>query len=144
MKNLSDINSSIRDLRIILRNSNERQSAFELSEIIKDTTDARAFIFLLDRFDTDKELTRETIEDLIEHTYNFNGLIIEHIQKIQSKETFDIDRFITFKNLKILLLIALFLGVTWGVANSKTILATVLNQVGIKIVEKDIVEDKDK
>lgn len=147
MNRLKGLNSSINELRIILRNSNERQSAYELNEIIKDTKDARSFIFLLDRFDTDKEITRETIEDLIECTYDFNSLVIEHIDKLHSttkKSNFNIDGILTWKSFKLALAAAILVGVINGVSNSDRLLKSALNYVGIQIVKDEPIEKDDK
>lgn len=150
MKKLIDINSNIKNLRLVLKNSNDRQTAFELNEIISNTKDARAFIFLLDRFDTDKELTRETIEDLIEHTYDFNDLVIEHIAKSEDN-VLCIEKFLNWKTFKIVIAGAVFIGVIMGVSKSDKLLKASLEYVGIKVVEipkkeaeKETAKGKDK
>lgn len=135
MNKLSEINSNIKDLRIVLKSSNDRQSVYEISEIIKDAKDARAFIFLLDRFDTERELTRETVEELIEHTYDFNKLVIEHISKIQDTDKNSILEKLDIKLIKAVLIVSISLGVVYGVSNSEILLRSVLKYVGIEIVD---------
>jgi len=142
MDKLKDINTSIDNLRVVLRSSNERATAYELNEIIKDTKDARSFIFLLDRFDTEKEITRETIEDLIECTYDFNGLVIEHIEKLNNCSgvkgvSFDIEKWLTWKHFKAAFFVAVFVGVISGVSHSEKLISSALSYVGIQIIKDD-------
>ena len=143
MEKLKTINTNINNLRIAHKHSNDRSSHFELNEIIKDTKDARAFIFLLDRFDTDKAITRETLEDLIENTYDFNDILIEFIYK-KPKSKFNIDNYVTFKNIKMALLGSIFIGVIYGVSQSDKLLTSVLNYVGIEVLNDKAITTSQK
>lgn len=135
MKVLKDVNNNIKNLRLALRDSNANTSILEITDILSSTEEARSFIYLLDKIDTERELTREILEELISNTHEFNELIIDDIIVIKNQKLINIDKWINAKNLKVLIIVAVLIGIVMGISESETILLAILKQFGFNIID---------
>lgn len=131
MERLKIINNDIKKLKLILRNSNVNSSILELTDILSSTEEARSFIYLLDKIDTDKELTREILEDLIEYTHEFNSQIILHMELENSRKILSFDRWINFSNFKTLVILSVMAGIILGISGSDSLITMILSYFGI-------------
>lgn len=131
MERLKIINNDIKKLKLILRNSNVNSSILELTDILSSTEEARSFIYLLDKIDTDKELTREILEDLIEYTHEFNSQIILHMELENSRKILSFDRWINFSNFKTLVILSVMSGIILGISGSDSLITMILSYFGI-------------
>jgi len=87
---------------------------------------------LLDRFETDKELTRLTLEDLIEFTGNFNSNIIDKIS-FSTKPNKKHKAYFSIENIKVIAAVCVALGIIVGIARSEYLIEGILSYYGIKI-----------
>lgn len=136
-------NAEIKNLKVVLRSSQTSRyhSVIQLDNVLSSTTDRKAFIYLLDMFDTEKELTKELLEDLIDHTVEFNELLIEiiRIDLVKGHEGLS-DKLLQFfqvKNLKNIIVLAIFIGLVISVSNSEDLSANILKYIGISIVKDE-------
>ena len=133
MERLKEINENIKNLRVVLKGKS-KSSVIELSKILSDIQDARAFIYLLDKIDTERELTTETLENLIENTHIFNNMVIEQIKIIseEKEELSTVDRIFTWNNVKILVIIAVILGLFVSISTNDKLAESILDHYGVK------------
>ena len=134
MEDLKKLNDNIKDLRIRLRTENINSSSdlISLKDMVKDPEDYMAFVFLLDRFETDKELTRLTLEDLIEFTGNFNSNLLDRIS-FSTKPNRKHKTYFSMENIKVIAAMCVALGLIVGIARSEYLIEGILSYYGIKI-----------
>ena len=124
---LLERNKVIHELRAKVKRSTS-SSLLELSNMLNDSKDSRALVFLIDKINTDKEINKEILEDILDSMYEFNEEIIFLLEKKDLK----FPKIFTFENIKILLLISVLIGVIFGVAGSDAVLLKILALLGVK------------
>lgn len=83
MEDIKKINQLIINLRESLKDM-ERMSHTEYAEIVNQTSsDKHNIAFLIDRFDTDKEIIREILEDFVDNVYEHNRLVISKLEVLE-------------------------------------------------------------
>lgn len=98
------------------------KSFIEMDNIFSNTKDKKAFIYLFDSIETEKEITREILEGLIENIIEINTDYI-NILETNSTNNLDIMKIINnifrVENAKGLIILALTLGIFITVINSE-------------------------
>lgn len=163
MGNLQELNNNIRNLRESLKEY-DKISAKELNTIISDSTHAKEMIFLLDRIETDRSLTQEILSDLIDFSYEFNTHLLfrldkniyfkeienSEVKRIEEIEFGYLDIFsspsrtikfiskevLTIENLKALIILAIVVGITFGVEKSNLINSLINSNIIAKTKEE--------
>lgn len=137
-------NESIKGLKQILKQS-PKQSLLELDNILSNVQDRKAFIFLLDLHETEKEIARELLEEFIDVTFDINNDIIDklfelsEVQVAIKNEDNLVDKFFiffSFKNIKGLLVFSLVMGIVLSI--------TLNNDVAIKLINAVTTVTSDK
>lgn len=130
-ENIRIRNENFRELKLRLRR-NPRQSLVELDNILSNVQDKRAFVFLMDAYETEKEITRDIIEEMLENTIHINVDLIE-ILASQNKNISDIfaDIF-SAKNIKSLLIASIVLGLLISIATNETVAIKIFDTISEK------------
>ena len=129
MKDLKEKNNQIKELKLILKQS-PRQTLIQIENILNDVQDKKSFIFLLDAHETEKEITRELLEDLIEKSTELNDEIIEVLEKKYSGTIASfINQVFTPDNFKSLVIGAIVLGILISIATNDDVSLKVLNTI---------------
>jgi hypothetical protein len=127
---LKEKNSTLKDLKIRLKNNN-RYTYIEFEEILNTVQDRKAFIFLMDAYDTEREITREVLESLIEKTMEINSDFIDAFEAGMSSS--NIDKLLTLfnvKNIKTLIIFAVVVGVIISVATNENVAIRLIDFAG--------------
>jgi hypothetical protein len=119
-------NNSIKELRQKIRQSPNRTTILQLDEILSNIKDKKAFILLLDTFETEKEITRELLELLIDHSFEINADMIEYMENGMNLSKF-ITNFFDTKNIKSIIIIAVALGIVISVSSNDTLAEKFIN-----------------
>jgi type I site-specific restriction endonuclease len=106
---LKNKNNQIKELRKKLKQSPQR-SILELEDILSSVADRKAFILLLDSFETEKSITRDLLESLIDQTYELNYRMIDYMENDFDMSKSFTDLFNT-KNIKSILIFAIGAGI---------------------------------
>lgn len=122
LKDLRDKNTKIKEIKGKLKQTNAKTSASELDAILSSLVDKKAFLILLDAFETEKEIYRDIFESLIEHSFEINECVIDYLEN-----GIDLSKGVTdlfqFSNIKAVLLIAVSIGIVIAiVSNSELVL----------------------
>ena len=130
-ENIRIRNENFRELKLRLRR-NPRQSLVELDNILSNVQDKRAFVFLMDAYETEKEITRDIIEEMLENTIHINVDLIEILES-QNKSLSDIfaDIF-SAKNIKSLLIASIVLGLLISIATNETVAIKIFDTISEK------------
>lgn len=129
-------NENIKELKHKLRQSPARQSILEIDTLLIDVSDRRAFILLLDMYETEKEITRELLEGLIDHSFDINHGIIDRIEHINNSNMVkQLLEFFSIENIKSIILLALAIGLALSIAFN--------NNVAPKVVDSLMSNSKD-
>lgn len=130
-ENIRIRNENFRELKLRLRR-NPRQSLVELDNILSNVQDKRAFVFLMDAYETEKEITRDIIEEMLENTIHINVDLIEILES-QNKSISDIfaDIF-SAKNIKSLLIASIVLGLLISIATNETVAIKIFDTISEK------------
>ena len=136
MKKLKEKNAFIKTLRLRLRQAPGRSSISELDDILSSITDKKAFILLMDAFETEKEITRELLEQLIDHSFEMNEEIIDYLENEINLAKGFADVF-AIKNIKSILIFAVALGIILSIASHPQIAAKLLNNSPIPVYKEE-------
>ena len=127
MKDLKEKNNQIKELKLILKQS-PRQTLIQIENILNDVQDKKSFIFLLDAHETEKEITRELLEDLIEKSTELNDEIIEALEKKYSGTISGfINQVFAPANFRSLVIGAIVIGLIISIATNDDISLKILN-----------------
>ena len=127
MQDLKEKNNQIKELKLILKQS-PRQTLIQIENILSDVQDKKSFIFLLDAQETEKEITRELLEDLIEKSTELNDEIIEALEKKYSGTISGfINQVFAPENFKSLVIGAIVIGLIISIATNDDISLKILN-----------------
>jgi len=127
MQDLKEKNNQIKELKLILKQS-PRQTLIQIENILSDVQDKKSFIFLLDAHETEKEITRELLEDLIEKSTELNDEIIEALEKKYSGTISGfINQVFAPENFKSLVIGAIVIGLIISIATNDDISLKILN-----------------
>lgn len=123
-------NESFKELKLKLKHS-PKQTFIEIDNILSSVQDKKAFVFLMDAHETEKEITREILESLIEKTMEFNDDFLDIIE-ITGK-TFDLKSLVLDlfapKNIKSLLIAAVVIGVLISIATNESVAVRIIDYV---------------
>jgi len=129
LKDLKEKNNQIKELKLILKQS-PRQTLIQIENILNDVQDKKSFIFLLDAHETEKEITRELLEDLIEKSTELNDEIIEVLEKKYSGTISGfINQVFAPENFKSLVIGAIVIGLLISIATNDDISLKILNTI---------------
>lgn len=126
MEDIREKNEQFKEIKAKLRQT-PRQSYAELEDLLSDVQDRRAIIFLLDAHETEKEITRDILESLIEKTMDINYDIIEKIENIISDHAESpsvitkIDDFFTLDNAKVIVMMIAGIGLVISIATNEKV-----------------------
>ena len=127
MQDLKEKNNQIKELKLILKQS-PRQTLIQIENILSDVQDKKSFIFLLDAQETEKEITRELLEDLIEKSTELNDEIIEALEKKYSGNISGfINQVFAPANFRSLVIGAIVIGLIISIATNDDISLKILN-----------------
>jgi len=127
LKDLKEKNNQIKELKLILKQS-PRQTLIQIENILNDVQDKKSFIFLLDAQETEKEITRELLEDLIEKSTELNDEIIEALEKKYSGNISGfINQVFAPANFRSLVIGAIVIGLIISIATNDDISLKILN-----------------
>jgi hypothetical protein len=116
MIRLKQKNEQIKELKLIFRQSS-KQTLIQIENILQDVSDKKAFIFLLDAQETEKEITREIIENLIDKTTELNSELIDLIEKKYNSSISNIlNEIFSPQNFKSLLIAAVVFGLLLSIS----------------------------
>lgn len=119
IESIREKNESFKDLRLRLR-QNSRQSLIELDNILSSVQDKKAFVFLMDAYETEKEITREILEQMLETSLSINADIISVLEGSEKMKISDIfNEIFSGRNAKSLILAAIVIGVLISVASNE-------------------------
>lgn len=119
IESIREKNESFKDLRLRLR-QNSRQSLIELDNILSSVQDKKAFVFLMDAYETEKEITREILEQMLETSISINADIISVLEGSEKMKISDIfNEIFSGRNAKSLILAAIVIGVLISVASNE-------------------------
>jgi hypothetical protein len=119
-------NNNIKTLRQKLRQTPNRTSMLELDLMLASIADRKAFILLLDTFETEKEITRDLLEALIDHSFDMNSDIIDYLENEITLSKGFTDMFTT-KNIKSIVLLAIAIGIVIAVASNDKLASFAVN-----------------
>lgn len=128
--NIKIKNEAFKELKLRLRTDN-RQSFLEIDNILSSVQDRKAFVYLMDAYETEKELTREIIDQMLDNTIDINNSIIDLLEdksKIKLEET--LNTVFTPKNIKSLIIAAVVIGIIVSIATN--------DNVALKIIDSAI------
>ena len=129
MQDLKEKNNQIKELKLILKQS-PRQTLIQIENILSDVQDKKSFIFLLDAQETEKEITRELLEDLIEKSTELNDEIIELLEKKYSGNISGfINQVFAPANFRSLVIGAIVIGLIISIATNDDISLKILNTI---------------
>jgi len=139
LNDLKQKNNSIKELRLKLKQTNTR-SILELEEILASVADRKAFILLLDSFETEKSITRDLLESLIDQTYELNSGMIDYMEnEIDFSKAFtDIFK---VENIKSIVVFAIATGLIIAIITNDELASKI---VGAVIKTEETSNDKSK
>jgi len=129
---LQEKNEKLKSIHKNIKKTFNTSSLLELSDVLNDSQNSRAFIFIMDKITTHNEIVIDLLDDLIIDIYEFNEILIQNLHNSHEpeKKGFNLDSIFNFKNLKYLIIIAILIGVTMGVAGSETLITKILTTLG--------------
>lgn len=135
-------NENFKELKLKLKQST-RQSFIELDNILSNVQDKKAFIFLMDSHSTEKEITREILEGLLENIIEMNSDYIEFIKIVESNKDGSSVAEIIYnvfspKNAKTLIIVAITLGLVLSVAFNENVAIKIIDVVTPSGLNKDV------
>ena len=124
-------NDAFRELKLRLRH-NPRQSYIEIDNLLSNVQDKKAFIFLMDAYETEKEITREILEHMLDATVSINSEIIHALEEA-NKMKIDIPGLLSEifnpKNLKALIIAAVIIGILISVSTNENVAIKIVDSV---------------
>jgi hypothetical protein len=127
LNTLTEKNNQIKDLKKIFRQYNKK-TIIQIENILENIEDRKSFIYLLDIHETEKEITREIIENLIDKTVEINSELIDIIEKKYNSDISSIlNEIFSPKNFKSLMIAAVVLGVLFSIATNDIVSLKVLD-----------------
>ena len=124
-------NDAFRELKLRLRH-NQRQSYIEIDNLLSNVQDKKAFIFLMDAYETEKEITREILEHMLDATVSINSEIIHALEEA-NKMKIDIPGLLSEifnpKNLKALIIAAVIIGILISVSTNENVAIKIVDSV---------------
>lgn len=125
MNKLKEKNNSIKALQQKLKQSPGRTYQ-DINNILTTVADRNAFILLMDTFETEKEITRDLLECLIDHSYEIHLGMIEYMEdEINLSKGFK-DIFST-ENLKSIIIFAISVGIVLSIASNEKMAGRVID-----------------
>lgn len=121
-------NNSIRELQDRIRQSTGRTSRSEVEEMLIAVADRKAFVLLLDMYETEKEITRELLEDFMEHSYEMNNGIFMYMEKRNDLSEV-LERIFNVKNIKAIIIASVALGIVFAVATNEVVAKAVVEKL---------------
>jgi hypothetical protein len=122
---LKQKNSQFKELNKKLKQTPQR-TILELEETLASVADRKAFILLLDSFETEKSITRDLLENLIDQSYEINDSVIYYLEnEIDFSKGFS-DIF-SIKNIKSILIFAIGAGIVISIVMKDGVGQTLLN-----------------
>ena len=122
---LKQKNTQFRELNKKLKQTPQR-TILELEETLASVADRKAFILLLDSFETEKAITRDLLENLIDKSYEINDSVIYYLEnEIDFSKGFT-DIF-SVKNIKSILIFAIGAGIVISIVMKDGFGQTLLN-----------------
>lgn len=133
MESVKKRNEYFKTIKKQLKERGTKHSLIQLDAVLKDSDiDRRAFVFLLDIYDTEREISKELFEDFIDATYDFNEELMEFLKEERKKGTgFNIFEYFDTKNLKGILIMALSIGIVIGVASHPEIITGLVKTISV-------------
>jgi len=137
---LKEKNESFRTLKLRLKQS-QKFSYIEIDNILSNVQDKKAFVFLMDSHETEKEITREILEGLLENIIELNSEYCEVIESILGNKKSNAHDMVTNlfqpKNLKSLIIAAVTIGLILAVAFSENVAIKVIDIITPKELTKE-------
>jgi hypothetical protein len=122
---LKQKNSQFRELNKKLKQAPQR-TILELEDTLASVADRKAFILLLDSFETEKAITRDLLENLIDQSYEINDSVIYYLEnEIDFSKGFT-DIF-SVKNIKSIVIFAIGAGIVISIVMKDGFGQTLLN-----------------
>lgn len=112
-------NNSIRELQERIRQSTGRTSRLEVEEMLVAVADRKAFVLLLDMYETEKEITRELLEDFMEHSYEMNNGIFMYMERRNDLSEV-LERIFNIKNIKAIVIASVALGIVFAISTNES------------------------
>jgi hypothetical protein len=129
VQSIKDKNENFKVLRLKLRQTS-RQSLIELDNILSTVQDKKAFVFLMDAYETEKEITREILEQMLETSISINADIIEALEESDKNQIMDfMNSVFTGQNIKSLIIAAIVFGVLISIATHSDIASKIVDVV---------------
>jgi hypothetical protein len=141
LSSIKNKNEAFKELKLRLKN-NPRQSLIELDNILSTTKDKKAFVFLMDSYETEKEITREIIESMLENTIAINIDIIDMFEQNSNNFSKIIVKVFAIENLKSLLIAAIVIGLTISISTNENIAIKVIDYFAPTLLESEKGKDK--
>jgi hypothetical protein len=124
---LKQKNTQFRELNKKLKQTPQR-TILELEETLASVADRKAFILLLDSFETEKSITRDLLENLIDQSYEINDSVIYYLEnEIDFSKGFS-DIF-SIKNIKSIVIFAIGAGIVISIVMKDGFGQTLLNSL---------------
>jgi hypothetical protein len=128
---LKEKNRNFKDLKLMLKH-NPRQSFIEIDTILSTVQDKKAFIFLMDAYETEKEITRELIEQLLEYQHSMNNDMISFIELLDPTPSVFRQNIISIfdtKNLKPLIIGAIVVGLLFSITFNESVALKIVDMI---------------
>jgi len=134
MENIKKKNEQFKIIKRQLKERGTKHTLTQLDLVLKESDiNRKAFVFLLDVFDTEREISKELFEDFIDSTYDFNEELIEFLKDEQSKgHQLNIFQYFDTKNLKAIIIMAVSLGIVLGVAANPAIISGIVKSMTVE------------
>ena len=132
MASLREKNDAIKELRNKLKDTASRASTWmELDNALAGVADRKAFILLLDMYETEKELSREFFEELIDKSVDVNNHIFLYMENNSDVGNMFAKVF-SVGNIKSVLIFAVAVGVVIAIATNDAVAPAIVD----KVIEK--------
>jgi hypothetical protein len=130
-------NENFKELKLKLKQS-PKQSFIEIDQILSNVQDKKAFVFLMDSHETEKEITREILESMLEHIIELNSEYIDVFKRINMGEGDEsvITTLFQPKNAKSLIIAAIVIGLVLSVAFNESVAIKIIDIVNPMSKEK--------
>jgi hypothetical protein len=135
-ENIRIRNENFRELKLRLRR-NPRQSLVELDNILSNVQDKKAFVFLMDSYETEKEITRDILEQMLENTIHINSDLIDILDSKNKNIAEMFLEVFNIKNIKSLLIAAIVLGLLVSIATNENVAIKIFDIVNSQTQEEN-------
>lgn len=123
-------NDNFKELKLKLKQS-PKQSFIEIDQILSNVQDKKAFVFLMDSHETEKEITREILESMLENLIELNSEYIDIFKSLNLNDDANnvLHSIFQPKNAKALVVAAITIGIILAIAFNESVAIKIIDMV---------------